>query len=118
MCNYIVHKKIKKDQFAIQQKDKDNVIMGILNGHFSILQRENVERSIFQFYLEKALKCDSFRSRVAIDKEHELRVLNRWDCIGELDLFSDKCIKHSAKAIEDSEIFILSRDVLKKNFYV
>jgi CRP-like cAMP-binding protein len=68
--------------------------------------------------IEKILRTSKSRKIFVFDEEVESNVLKRYDCIGELDLFSDKCIKYSARAKEDSEIFILTRDILRKNFYV
>ncbi len=45
MCNFIAYKKISKDQYVINQKDRDNLIIGIINGHFSVKTRDTVEQS-------------------------------------------------------------------------
>ncbi len=50
--------------------------------------------------------------------ETEIMTLKSGDCIGELDLFSDKNIKYSAVAVDDCDLWYLDLDAMKKNFYV
>jgi CRP-like cAMP-binding protein len=75
-------------------------------------------KGVIVYNSEKIMRGSKTRTIIAVDEDVEVNILKRYDCIGELDLFSDKCIKYSAKAKEDCEIFILNRDMLRKNFYV
>ena len=52
------------------------------------------------------------------EKEIDVKELKQFDCIGELDYFGNKNLKYSARANEDSDVFILEKDKLKHYFCV
>jgi CRP-like cAMP-binding protein len=50
--------------------------------------------------------------------ENEIMTIKSGECIGELDMFGDQNIKHSAIALTDCDLWYLDLDGMKRSFYV
>jgi hypothetical protein len=45
ICNFITYKKIPKNEYIVSQKDRDNMIIGVISGRFVVTRRDTNERS-------------------------------------------------------------------------